>query len=46
MATLRYVAFLAEEPARLVDFYDRFLGTEELGRSPEAISPSPTDFTI
>ena len=35
MATLRYVAYLAQDPARLVDFYHRFLGTEELGRSPE-----------
>jgi catechol 2,3-dioxygenase-like lactoylglutathione lyase family enzyme len=35
MSTLRYVAFLAEDPARLVDFYHRFLGTEELGRSSE-----------
>jgi catechol 2,3-dioxygenase-like lactoylglutathione lyase family enzyme len=35
MATLRYVAYLAEDPAKLVDFYHRFLGTEELGRSPD-----------
>ena len=35
MATLRYVAFLAEDPAKLSDFYGRFLGTEELGRSPQ-----------
>jgi len=35
MATLRYIAFLAEKPEKLVDFYHRFLGTEELGRSPE-----------
>ena len=35
MPTLRYIAFLAEDPAKLVDFYGRFLGTEELGRSPE-----------
>ena len=35
MATLRYVAFLARDPATLADFYYRFLGTEELGRSPE-----------
>ena len=26
MATLRYIAFLAQDPARLVDFYHRFLG--------------------
>ena len=35
MATLRYVAYLADEPTKLVDFYGRFLGTEELGRTPE-----------
>src|SRR5262245_27975226 len=35
MATLRYVAFLAQDPATLVDFYHRFLGTDELGRSSE-----------
>ncbi|MEX0805517.1 MAG: VOC family protein [Candidatus Binatia bacterium] len=35
MATLRYIAYLAEDPAKLVDFYHRFLGTEELSRSPE-----------
>ena len=34
MATLRYVAYLAEDPAKLVDFYQRFLGTEELGTDP------------
>ena len=33
MATLRYVAYLSENPEKLVDFYHRFLGTEELGRS-------------
>jgi len=35
MATFRYVAFLAEDPAKLADFYHRFLATEELGRSAE-----------
>jgi catechol-2,3-dioxygenase len=35
MATLRYVAYLADEPTKLVDFYGRFFGTEELGRTPE-----------
>jgi catechol 2,3-dioxygenase-like lactoylglutathione lyase family enzyme len=35
MATLRYVAFISEDPDKLVDFYQRFLKTEELGRSPE-----------
>jgi catechol 2,3-dioxygenase-like lactoylglutathione lyase family enzyme len=33
MATLRYIAYLTEDPEKLVDFYHRFLGTEELGRS-------------
>jgi catechol 2,3-dioxygenase-like lactoylglutathione lyase family enzyme len=33
MSTLRYIAYLAEDPAKLADFYHRFLGTEELGRS-------------
>mgnify|MGYP001367748415 CR=1 FL=1 len=35
MSTLRYIAYLADDPAKLVDFYQRFLGTEELGRTPE-----------
>lgn len=35
MATLRYIAYLANDPEKLVEFYRRFLGTEELGRSPE-----------
>ena len=35
MSTLRYIAYLAEEPVKLVEFYHRFLGTEELGRSSE-----------
>lgn len=35
MATLRYVAYLAEDPAKLVDFYHHFLGTAELGRTTE-----------
>jgi hypothetical protein len=46
MAILRYVAFLAEQPAKLVDFYHRFLGTEEIGRSPKAISLLPMASTI
>src|SRR5687768_12522133 len=33
MPMLRYVAFLADEPEKIADFYHRFLGTEELGRS-------------
>src|SRR5919106_3339914 len=35
MATLRYIAFLSEDPERLADFYHRFLGTKEIGRSAE-----------
>ena len=35
MAILRYVAYLAEDPAKLVEFYHRFLGTEELDRTPQ-----------
>jgi catechol 2,3-dioxygenase-like lactoylglutathione lyase family enzyme len=35
MSTLRYIAYLAEDPPKLVDFYHRFLGTEELGRTAE-----------
>ena len=35
MATLRYIAYLANEPEKLAGFYRRFLGTEELGRSME-----------
>ncbi len=34
MATLRYLAFLSEDPDRLASFYGRFLGTKEIGRSP------------
>ena len=33
MASLRYVAFLCDDPPALAEFYQRFLGTEELGRS-------------
>jgi catechol 2,3-dioxygenase-like lactoylglutathione lyase family enzyme len=35
MTTLRYIAYLANEPEKLAEFYRRFLGTEELGRSAE-----------
>lgn len=35
MATLRYVAFLSENPEKIADFYKRFLGTKEIGRSAE-----------
>jgi catechol 2,3-dioxygenase-like lactoylglutathione lyase family enzyme len=33
MASLRYVAFLCDDPPALAEFYHRFLATEELGRS-------------
>lgn len=33
MATLRYIAFLSENPEEITEFYNRFLGTKELGRS-------------
>jgi catechol 2,3-dioxygenase-like lactoylglutathione lyase family enzyme len=33
MATLRYIAFISENPGKITDFYNRFLGTKELGRS-------------
>jgi catechol 2,3-dioxygenase-like lactoylglutathione lyase family enzyme len=35
MATIRYIAFLAENPEGLAKFYERFLKTQEIGRSPE-----------
>ena len=35
MATLRYIAFISENPDKITEFYNRFLGTKELGRSPE-----------
>jgi catechol 2,3-dioxygenase-like lactoylglutathione lyase family enzyme len=35
MATLRYIALISENPEKITDFYNRFLGTKELGRSPE-----------
>jgi len=35
MATLRYIAFISENPEQIANFYNKFLGTEELGRSPE-----------
>jgi len=34
IATLRYIAFISENPEKITDFYNRFLGTKELGRSP------------
>ena len=33
MAVLRYIAFLSDDPEKTSEFYRRFLGTEELGRS-------------
>lgn len=33
MATLRYIAFISENPENIADFYNRFVGTKELGRS-------------
>lgn len=35
MAALRYIAFISENPEKLADFYNRFLRTKKLGRSPE-----------
>jgi catechol 2,3-dioxygenase-like lactoylglutathione lyase family enzyme len=35
MATLRYIAYLSDNPEKLADFYQRFLRAEELGRSPD-----------
>jgi len=35
MATVRYVATISDNPEQLAAFYDRFLGTTELGRSVE-----------
>ena len=34
MATIRYLAFISERPEELAKFYERYLGTQELGRSP------------
>jgi catechol 2,3-dioxygenase-like lactoylglutathione lyase family enzyme len=34
MATIRYLAFISERPDELAKFYERYLGTKELGRSP------------
>ena len=46
MATLRYVALLAQDPPTLVDFYHRFLGTEELADRQTEIFRLRTDITI
>jgi catechol 2,3-dioxygenase-like lactoylglutathione lyase family enzyme len=35
MAIIRYIAFISEKPDELAKFYNRFLGTRELGRSVE-----------
>jgi hypothetical protein len=37
VAVIRYIAFISEKPEELAKFYNRFLGTRELGRSPEEI---------
>lgn len=34
-AVIRYIAYLSEDPDSQASFYHRFLGTEEMGRSPE-----------
>src|SRR5581483_8448356 len=33
MPTLRYIAFLSDDPEKIASFYNRFLGTKEIGRS-------------
>jgi catechol 2,3-dioxygenase-like lactoylglutathione lyase family enzyme len=35
VAIIRYIAFISEKPDELAKFYNRFLGTRELGRSAE-----------
>ena len=45
MAILRYVAYLSDDPEKASEFYRRFLGTEELGRSAEG-DISISDATI
>lgn len=35
MAIIRYIAFISENPSELAGFYNRFLGTRELGVSPD-----------
>jgi len=45
MATSSLYHLLAEDPARLADFYHAFLGTEELGGPPKVIFKSPMAFT-
>jgi catechol 2,3-dioxygenase-like lactoylglutathione lyase family enzyme len=34
MPVIRYIAYLSDDPAAQADFYHRYLGTEEIGRSP------------
>ena len=46
MATLRYVAFISENPEKLVDFYQRFLGPKNWAVPPKGISPLPMASTI
>ena len=42
MATLRYIAYLANDPEKVVDFYHRFLARKSSADRPKVISPSPT----
>jgi catechol 2,3-dioxygenase-like lactoylglutathione lyase family enzyme len=35
VAVIRYIAFISDKPEELAKFYNRFLGTKQLGRSPE-----------
>lgn len=35
MARIRYLAFLSESPAKLAEFYSKYLQLQEMGRSPE-----------
>ena len=35
MAVIRYIAFVSDKPEELANFYQRFLGPREFGRSPE-----------
>lgn len=35
MAVIKYIAYLVEDPEKQVKFYNRYLKTEEIGRSPK-----------
>ena len=37
MAAIRYLAFISEKPDELAKFYQRYMRTEELGRSAGAV---------